>query len=663
MRRLRKRHEHLKKLYCDSCHLFKSTFQTQQKTYRNEMGEIDFKYADCDTYGVELSELYSYAEVEEFANHMNSFISYMKEKGLSPIWLSLEKREKQSVFADLVQRLEHTGLDERLEAARILLYILQGAFIDFEEPLSEVVADAMDEARSHIQAASKEDFMEQFCLLQAACNAYLAYDSGVFKALLSVLFIEANELTDENGPYVERSYSSLSNYRSSMDGIARDANGRKMLPIITENEMIRVTLAAIYHILEAVRRQDVLAQCAHVSDFSSSHLEHLQRLFIKELKEPLETVDKTLFMYLVDLIPPFIRGASAKIVLCTWKVLLATFGGINTIRELKNKRRAEHDLPPIEDTITIGMKMRPTNFSTDGQFSESTGTKVQRRYRGGIARGAFNRQQALVPSQLSDDASSPRDEKIPDADEIGLVVTAEDGPPILKSNDEKQSDSGRDTPAPGSSGNANQQNGGLRTPNGGEQTPTASTSPTVYVLPWTSKIKQSEVEQFIQNERIKFCGFKLPRDGVSTFGLPEPVQKSIEALKRHVYVSLGEKQIADEKIYRRFPFSQKEIYSDTLIEDTYMRMIPNLASNSICFLKILLASIPSTKFQSRSDCAHIFSDVLTARYTDATDLLCSSFNVEHCINSSHVLEDAVRLAIDVTRNKEIPRQSNNCPHY
>lgn len=41
---------------------------------------------------------------------------------------------------------------------------------------------------------------------------------------------------------------------------------------------------------------------------------------------------------------------------------------------------------------------------------------------------------------------------------------------------------------------------------------------------------------------MKFCGFRLPRDGVSLFGLPAPVQKSVEALRRHVYVSLGETQ-------------------------------------------------------------------------------------------------------------------------
>lgn len=80
-------------------------------------------------------------------------------------------------------------------------------------------------------------------------------------------------------------------------------------------------------------------------------------------------------------------------ILIAWKTLLCTFGGISALRDLKAQKRKEAGLPPIEDTISVAMKMRSTNFSTDGQYAESTGTKVQRRYRGGIARGAFNRQQ------------------------------------------------------------------------------------------------------------------------------------------------------------------------------------------------------------------------------------------------------------------------------
>lgn len=92
------------------------------------MGEIAFEYADCDTFAVELAELYSYAEMSEWSSNLDSFTSYMNQKGLAPVWMALEKREKQAVLADLVQRMEHVSPMERLEAAKIVLYLLQVIF-------------------------------------------------------------------------------------------------------------------------------------------------------------------------------------------------------------------------------------------------------------------------------------------------------------------------------------------------------------------------------------------------------------------------------------------------------------------------------------------------------------------------------------------------------
>jgi hypothetical protein len=81
---------------------------------------------------------------------------------------------------------------------------------------------------------------------------------------------------------------------------------------------------------------------------------------------------------------------------------------------------------------------------------------------------------------------------LPDTEEIGAVSQLsdkkleEDKTEII---DSKPVEDGRecDTPAPN----------GQRTPNAGEQTPTA-VSPLPNVLPWTSKVRQCEVEQFIQ---------------------------------------------------------------------------------------------------------------------------------------------------------------------
>jgi hypothetical protein len=44
------------------------------------MGELEFKYADADTYRVELAELYTYSEMDEFALNYECFVKHMRER-------------------------------------------------------------------------------------------------------------------------------------------------------------------------------------------------------------------------------------------------------------------------------------------------------------------------------------------------------------------------------------------------------------------------------------------------------------------------------------------------------------------------------------------------------------------------------------------------------
>lgn len=46
----------------------------------NQMGELEFQYADSDTYRVELAELYTYSEIDEFALNYYSFVKYMRKR-------------------------------------------------------------------------------------------------------------------------------------------------------------------------------------------------------------------------------------------------------------------------------------------------------------------------------------------------------------------------------------------------------------------------------------------------------------------------------------------------------------------------------------------------------------------------------------------------------
>ncbi|VDK81481.1 unnamed protein product [Litomosoides sigmodontis] len=188
----------------------------------------------------------------------------------------------------------------------------------------------------------------------------------------------------------------------------------------------------------------------------------------------------------------------------------------------------------------------------------------------------------------------------------------------------------------------------------GDHTPVAVTPPPLDILfrtslPWSSKVREEDIEAFLQYERMKFFNYRLPNDSTTVFGLPLPIQKSVEALRRHVYISLGELQANREKELNRFMFSQQEDdIQMTSAEKLYRMMLPNLSQYIIALLKMLLAAAPSSK--AKSEAINILSDVLTPE-TDNNEILSNSVNFDSSF--SNILEQSVRIAIDVNRHKEI----------
>ena len=53
----------------------------------------------------------------------------------------------------------------------------------------------------------------------------------------------------------------------------------------------------------------------------------------------------------------------------------------------------------------------------------------------------------------------------------------------------------------------------------------------ILALPWTSKVRQKDIDQFLDSARMKFVGFPLEGDRVSLAGLPQPLHEGIRILK------------------------------------------------------------------------------------------------------------------------------------
>lgn len=51
-------------------------------------------------------------------------------------------------------------------------------------------------------------------------------------------------------------------------------------------------------------------------------------------------------------------------------------------------------------------------------------------------------------------------------------------------------------------------------------------------LPWTPKVRQKDVDTFLEVSRLKFVGYNLEGDRQSLAGLPQPILEGVNTLKR-----------------------------------------------------------------------------------------------------------------------------------
>uniref|UniRef100_A0A915CZG2 Striatin-interacting protein 1 n=1 Tax=Ditylenchus dipsaci TaxID=166011 RepID=A0A915CZG2_9BILA len=707
------------------------------------MSEINFEYADCDKHSVEMAELYTYSEMEDFALNFDAFTRYMEDKKIPCTWIRLSSKEQSKLLQDLAQRLDSADSTVRLTAARILLYILQGAYGDFaeewedEDPAIEEADDNLttaDKRKSRLSSGCDNKSLserelsiggsispmdlkgigqdrgtggyEEPCLVAGAWNAYILYEAGFFQPLCCA----------------ERSHSrqsSVSNSRSASNVDLAQAESferrNRKSATLADNESLRVVINCLYHMLESIRREDLqmkilLAIFAHEqklqrrqkADFKSYTLERLTELrenFAAELDEPLESAKTPLIILLMDMMPAFVRGNSPhypikKVLLLAWKVLLATLGDLKFLSKEKARKRAEAGLKPIEDTLTVASKLKSTacerqQLDTDGVLSHLS--RMGRKVRSLHPARPFNRQIALgsnfsqgdsvnkqhgseeedVPASTSSSNEEDGDDEVmigPQTQPGGMIAVSigeqhktPEAPPTPKAETENYpnfpfkpaDDKGDhevqcpDTPVPTPDTRKISSVQQLLNTNGGDQTPKAeSPLPVRQGLPWKPKVREKDLEQFLQNERQKYFGYKLPNDSETLFGLPTPVY--------------GNLQIKADENFNKFPFSQIEYIEETSTEKLYRRMLPNMTEIIIALLKVILASLPSSK--AKSDAVTILADVLTPE-TDTNEMLSNSINLD--ISSHNILEETVRVAIDINRHKELiikasPQSLSHC---
>jgi len=278
-----------------------------------------------------------------------------------------------------------------------------------------------------------------------------------------------------------------------------------------------------------------------------------------------------------------------KVLLLLWKVVLASLGGSATLADLKAKYRAEHKIPAqMEDTVTVSKTMRAASPpASAAELIEATGGRRNRNRLGRMAKQNSLDEMGL---ELEDEAEDFQD------DDSGV-----------------ESGFGRDSPRP--------------------TTPPVAKQHVVRGLPWTPKVRQKDVELFLDNTRTKFVGFKLSEDSSSLAGLPPPIHEGAKILNQYIYRSLAESQIKREEEIAANPLSRPELdVAQTPAEVLYQAMLPSLPQYMIALLKILLAAAPTSK--AKTDSINIMTDVLPEEMP-------------------MTVMQSMKLGIDVNRHKEI----------
>ncbi|XP_074831974.1 striatin-interacting protein 2 isoform X4 [Carettochelys insculpta] len=405
-------------------------------------------------------------------------------------------------------------------------------------------------------------------------NNFLLYQMGTFSAFLELLNME------------------IANSQACSSAL------RKPAISLADSTELRVLLSVMYLMVENIRGEVE----TDPPEWKSS-----RETFRAELSFPVHC-EEPFALLLFTMVTKFCSGHAPhfpmkKVLLLLWKVLLFTLGGFEALQAMKVKKREELGLPPLpEDSIQVMRRMRaasPPTYSIE--LLEQQSSKRGHRSRRPLVkqdsldlyneRDPFKNDEATADEEENDDVDSGIEGELDlvERDAVFQAVPAQ-RPPIEQ----------------------------VSFPKG---------------LPWAPKVRQKDIEHFLEASRNKFIGFTLGHDTDTLVGLPRPIHESVKTLKQHKYVSILDVQIKNEEELEKCPMSLgEEEVQETPCEMLYRAMLYNLPQYMIALLKILLAAAPTSK--AKTDSINILADVLPEEMPIT------------------VLQ-SMKLGVDVNRHKEI----------
>ncbi|XP_048824357.1 striatin-interacting protein 2 isoform X3 [Lagopus muta] len=404
-------------------------------------------------------------------------------------------------------------------------------------------------------------------------NSFLLYQLGTFSAFLELLSME------------------IDNSQACSSAL------RKPAISLADSTELRVLLSVMYLLVENIRVE---------LETDPPEWKSCRETFRTELSFPMRS-DEPFALLLFTMVTKFCSGHAPhfpmkKVLLLLWKVLLFTLGGFEALQVMKVRRREELGLPPLpEDSIQVMRSMRAASPPTC-----SIELAEQQQKRGHRSRRPLMKQDSLDIYNERDPFKN--DETGVDEEEGDEVDGGIEGELDLMERD-------------------------ALLPTIPAQRPPIERVSFPKGLPWAPKVRQKDIEHFLEASRNKFIGFTLGQDTETLIGLPRPIHESVKTLKQHKYVSISDVQIKNEEELEKCPMSLgEEEVQETPCEVLYRAMLYNLPQYMIALLKILLAAAPTSK--AKTDSINILADVLPEEMPIT------------------VLQ-SMKLGIDVNRHKEI----------
>ncbi|XP_058883398.1 striatin-interacting protein 1 homolog isoform X1 [Acipenser ruthenus] len=409
-------------------------------------------------------------------------------------------------------------------------------------------------------------------------NTFLLYEMGTFTALLELLSME------------------IDNNQACSSAV------RKPAISLADSTELRVLLNNMYLMVETIRLE---------TEDEKTEWRSVRETFRTELStqvyngEPFALLLFTMVTKFCSMNAP--HFPMKKVLLLLWKTLLFTLGGFEDLQAMKVKTRETLCLPPLpENSIKVVRSMRAA--SPPASAMELMEQQQQQQRRGRSSRKPLVKQDSLDTYNERDpfknDEARDDEEDNDDADsgiegEVGpldrdVIIQPPPPPPPLRPPSERVS-----------------------FPRG---------------LPWAPKVREKDIEHFLETSRNKFIGFTLGNDIDTLVGLPRPIHESVKTLKQHKYISIAEVQIKKEDELQQCPMTLGEEVEESPIEILYQGMLSNLSQYVIALLKLLLAAAPTSK--AKTDSINILADVLPEEMPIT------------------VLQ-SMKLGIDVNRHKEI----------